>query len=133
MHNGTLPHLRPAHPGMSDTAELARLLRDLLVGLSAVQAQQVVRSEGFALLLAPLIRGSMIVLLDGQGSLSLGRDWHAVSAHEWDHAMHGIEVSNTRTWRPRCSAAPAWRRLWQALRWHGRGWLARPSGMPLLR
>jgi len=98
MHNGSIEHLAPHDPALSDTAVLAGLLRDLLTGLSAHQAATLIRSEGFARLTAPLIQGSMVVLLDATGAVRLGRDWHAVRPGEWDAGMAGIEVSNTRTW-----------------------------------
>jgi len=100
MHNGCIDHL--AAPGTdtphSDTAVLADLLRDMLQGLSPVQAARLIRSQGFARLTAPLIEGSMVVLLDAQGAVRLGREWHVVQPCEWQPAMAGFEVSNTRTW-----------------------------------
>lgn len=98
MHNGSINALTPNDATQSDTAVLARLLGDLLTGLSAAQAARLLRSAGFARLLAPLIEGSMVVLLDAAGALRLGRDWHVVQAGEWHAGMAGIEVSNTRTW-----------------------------------
>jgi len=79
----------------------------MLAGLSDVQAAQLIRSEGLARLLAPLIDGSMVVLLDGQGPVRLGRAWHTVDDGHWDASMAGIQVSNTHTWRwqeTRCAA-----------------------------
>lgn len=105
MHNGSIEHLAPQDPALSDTAVLATLLRDMLAGLSARQAALLLRSEGFARLTAPLIQGSMVVLLDSAGAVRLGRDWHAVKHDEWDAGMAGIEVSNTRTWLRKESAA----------------------------
>jgi hypothetical protein len=105
MHNGSIHHLAPEDPCRSDTAELAHCLRDMLDGLSTAQAAAVVRSAGFARLLAPLIQGSMVVLMDEQGAVRLGREWHVVQAHEWAGAMPGIEVSNTHAWAPLCGAA----------------------------
>jgi hypothetical protein len=98
MHNGSIEHLAPTDPALSDTAMLALLLRDMLAGLSGEQAGVLIRSDGFTRLIAPLIHGSMVVLLDARGAVRLGRDWHAVRPGEWDDAMRGIEVSNTRTW-----------------------------------
>ena len=133
MHNGSIDHLAPDDPGRSDTAELARLLGNLLLGLSAVQAHQLVRSEGFLRLLAPLIKGSMVVLLDAHGPVRLGREWHRVQPREWGGLMHDIEVSNTHAWVPLCAPAGrmghAW---WQALmrRWGGRAAQA-PTLLPV--
>jgi hypothetical protein len=98
MHNGSIDCLAPQDTEVSDTAELARLLRDMLGGLSDAQAGALIRSRGFEALTAPLIDGSMVLLLDAQGAVRLGRSWHAVRREEWDEAMAGIEVSNTHTW-----------------------------------
>lgn len=103
MHNGSIAHLAPQDPLASDTAELAHALRDMLSGLSDAQASALVRTQGFARLSAPLLDGSMVVLLDGLGSVRLGRPWHVVQSTDWDEHMAGIEVSNTHTW---LSAAP---------------------------
>ena len=107
MHNGSLHSLAPDDASCSDTYELARLLSDLTDGLSAGDAARLLRSEGFARLTAPLIHGSMIVLLDGEGAVCLGRAWHRVGAHEWDDAMCGMEVSNTHAWAAKNAASPA--------------------------
>lgn len=116
MHNGSIEHLAPTDPQRSDTAELARLLCDMLEGLSSEQAALLVRSEGFARLMAPLVKGSMVVLLDTQGPVRLGRDWHAVQAHEWNSVMQGMEVSNRHAWQPRDMARPRTdRSRWQRL------------------
>lgn len=120
MHNGSIAHLRPAKGQHSDTAELARLLADLLAGQSDEQARATLRSEGFERLIAPLIRGSMVLLLDRDGLVRLGREWHRVAADEWLPSMHGMEVSNARTWRPHCPQR--WRQLWTDLRWQARHW-----------
>jgi hypothetical protein len=110
MHNGSIHHLAPADTARSDTHELARMLHNLLDGLSDEQAAALIRSRGFVRLTAPLIHGSMVILLDGQGAVHLGRDWHVVQAHEWDGVMPGIEVSNTHAWRPKGAwRLPAWR------------------------
>jgi len=98
MHNGSMAHLAPADKTRSDTSELARLLCDMLQGLSDAQASSLIRSQGFRTLTAPLIEGSMVVLMDGCGPVRLGRDWHTVQATEWCEAMAGIEVSNSHTW-----------------------------------
>lgn len=98
MHNGSIAHLAPQDPSVSDTAELARHLRDMLEGLSNEQASSVLRSAGFARLIAPLIDGSMVVLMDAQGPVRLGRDWHTVRHGDWEVDMVGIEVSNSHTW-----------------------------------
>jgi hypothetical protein len=98
MHNGSIDHLAPEDPSLSDTAMLARLLRDMLSGLSADQAAALVRSEGFARLTAPLLQGSMVVLFDHRGARRLGREWLEVQNDQWHAGMAGIEVSNTRTW-----------------------------------
>ncbi len=98
MHNGSIDRLAPADPRRSDTHELARLMRDMLQGLSDAQAAALVRSQGFRLLTAPLIEGSMVVLMDAQGPVRLGRDWHTVQAADWSEAMAGVEVSNAHTW-----------------------------------
>jgi len=121
MHNGSIDHLAPSDPERSDSAELARLLGSLLHGLSEAQAIKMVRSEGFTRLLAPVIQGSMVVLLDAQGPVSLGRDWHRVQPREWGRQMQDIEVSNTHAWVPLCAASSHGERGW----WHrllgGRG------------
>ncbi|MFZ5526912.1 MAG: hypothetical protein ACOZE7_09685 [Pseudomonadota bacterium] len=101
MHNGSIDCLAPQDTEVSDTAELARLLRDMLAGLSEAQVGVLIRSQGFQALTAPLIQGSMVLLLDAQGAVRLGRTWHAVRREEWDEAMAGIEVSNTHTWGER--------------------------------
>lgn len=98
MHNGSIAHLAPPDPSLSDTSELARLLRDMLNGLSDAQASALIRSQGFRALTAPLIEGSMVVLMDAQGPVRLGREWHTVQAADWSDAMAGIEVSNSHTW-----------------------------------
>lgn len=98
MHNGSLHHLAPPDRHRSDTAELARLLGTMLDGLDDGQAEALVRSEGFARLMAPAVEGSMVLLLDARGVVRLGRDWHRVQPHEWAPDMHGIEVSNTHAW-----------------------------------
>jgi hypothetical protein len=98
MHNGSIDRLAPADPARSDTHELARLLRDMLQGLSDAQVAALIRSQGFRTLTAPLIEGSMLVLMDAQGPVRLGRDWHTVQATDWSDAMAGVEVSNAHTW-----------------------------------
>ena len=98
MHNGNIAHLAPQDTARSDTSELARLLRDMLNGLSDDQAAGLIRSQGFRALTAPLIEGSMIVLLDRHGPVHLGRDWHTVQAADWSEAMAGMDVSNVHTW-----------------------------------
>ncbi len=121
MHNGSISHLAPQDPQLSDTAELARLLRNMLDGLSDEQAESLIRSDGFARLTAPLIQGSMVVLFDRLGAVRLGRDWHVVQRHEWDGVMPGIEVSNTHAWVPKWGRPPTgWRQWPQAvLAWWG--------------
>jgi glutamine phosphoribosylpyrophosphate amidotransferase len=109
MHNGTIRHLAPSDRSRSDSFELARLLRDMLQGLDDAQAAALIRSSGFLALTAPLVQGSMVVLLDRHGAVRLGRDWHTVQAHEWDGAMPGIEVSNTHAWVPKSARRPGWR------------------------
>lgn len=106
MHNGSLHSLAPDDTTRSDTFELARLLSDMTDGLSSEATARLLRSEGFARLTAPLIHGSMIVLLDREGAVCLGRSWHRLGADEWDDAMCGMEVSNTHAWAPRSAAAP---------------------------
>lgn len=115
MHNGSIPHLAPQDPSVSDTAELARLLGDLLAGLSDEQAAAMVRSQGFARLTAPLIEGSMVVLMDKGGLVRLGREWHTVKSCEWPGVMTGIEVSNSHTWgaKARQRNWPSWLSAWQ--------------------
>lgn len=98
MHNGSMAHLAPQDPARSDTSELARLLHDMLGGLTDAQACGLIRSQGFRALTAPLIDGSMVVLMDAQGPVRLGRDWHTVQASDWSAAMAGVEVSNVHTW-----------------------------------
>jgi len=98
MHNGSIAHLAPENTALSDTSELARMLRDMLDGLSDVQAASLIRSHGFRKLTAPLIEGSMVVLMDIQGAVRLGRNWHTVQHSEWHEAMVGIELSNSHTW-----------------------------------
>ncbi len=114
MHNGSIHPLAPVDQAVSDSAELARLLADLLDGLDDVQAGVLLRSEGFRRLTEPLVAGSMVVLFDRDGAVRLGRDWHVVQGHEWDGAMPGIEVSNIHAWTPKCELRrPAWRQ-WAA-------------------
>jgi hypothetical protein len=98
MHNGSIACLAPPDPSRSDTSELARLLRDMLSGLSDAQASGVIRSQGFRALTAPLIEGSMVVLMDAHGPVRLGREWHRVQAADWSETMAGVEVSNSHTW-----------------------------------
>ncbi|TAK96720.1 MAG: hypothetical protein EPO09_05540 [Aquabacterium sp.] len=98
MHNGSIAHLAPQDVSRSDTSELARVLHDMLSGLSDEQASALIRSHGFRALTAPLIDGSMVILMDAQGAVRLGRDWHTVSAADWSDAMAGMEVSNSHTW-----------------------------------
>lgn len=98
MHNGSIAHLAPQDTSRSDTSEMARLLRDMLHGLSDDQASRMIRSQGFRALTAPLIEGSMVVLMDANGPVRLGRDWHTVLPADWSEAMSGIEVSNSHTW-----------------------------------
>ncbi len=100
MHNGSIDRLAPQDKAISDTAELARLLHDMLAGLSDAQAACLIRSQGFGALTAPLIEGSMVVLMDAQGAVRLGREWHTVQQAQWHEAMVGIEVSNVHTWAP---------------------------------
>jgi hypothetical protein len=117
MHNGSIHHLAPQDPSLSDTAELARMLHDMLSGLDDAQAAALIRSQGFIRLTAPLIHGSMVVLLDRHGPVRLGRGWHVVQDHEWDGVMPGIEVSNTHAWAPKFARPrrPAWRQVAQAV------------------
>jgi hypothetical protein len=98
MHNGNMPGLAPQDATRSDTSELARLLNDMLHGLSDAQAARMIRSQGFRVLTAPLIEGSMVILMDAHGAVRLGRDWHKVQSTDWTEAMAGIEVSNSHTW-----------------------------------
>lgn len=118
MHNGSIPQLAPQNPAFSDTSELARLLGDLLKDLSDEQTAAMVRSPAFARLTAPLIDGSMVVLMDQGGVVRLGREWHTVKSCEWTGAMTGIQVSNSHTWgeKARELARQAQRRgTWQGL------------------
>lgn len=101
MHNGSIAHLAPQDTRLSDTSELARMLCDMLQGLADEQVAGVIRSQGFRTLTAPLIEGSMVVLMDAPGAVRLGRDWHAVRPTEWHEGMWGIEVSNVHTWARR--------------------------------
>lgn len=98
MHNGNIDRLVPQDPAHSDTFELARLLKDMLKGLSDAQAADMLRSQGFRALTEPLIDGSMVVLMDALGPVRLGRDWHTVAAAEWSETMDGVQVSNANTW-----------------------------------
>jgi predicted glutamine amidotransferase len=98
MHNGSIAQLVPSDPARSDTAELARLLRDMLHGLDDAQVTTLLRTEGFRRLMAPLVDGSMVILMDGRGPVHLGRAWHTIEAAQWDASMAGIEVSNVHTW-----------------------------------
>lgn len=107
MHNGSIDCLAPQDTEVSDTAELARLLRDMLSGLSAIQVSGLIRSQGFRALTAPLVDGSMVLLLDAGGPVRLGRGWYTVRIDEWSEAMDGIEVSNSHTWKPSSEALPA--------------------------
>lgn len=104
MHNGSIDRLVPQNPARSDTFELARLLNDMLGGWSDVQASAVIRSVGFCALTAPLIDGSMVVLMDACGAVRLGRDWHTLSSADWSEAMDGVQVSNVHTWGQHLSA-----------------------------
>lgn len=119
MHNGSIPQLAPQNPALSDTSELARLLGDLLAGLSDEQAATMIRSQAFARLTAPLIDGSMVVLMDTGGLVRLGREWHTVKSCEWTGAMTGIDVSNSHTWgeKARALSRQARRAPWQT--WAG--------------
>lgn len=108
MHNGSIDHLAPQDTALSDTAELARLLRDMLGGLCDAQAASLIRSQGFRALTAPLIQGSVVVLMDASGPpVHLGRAWHTVQSTDWHEAMAGIEVSNLHTWGRQPAARPA--------------------------
>ncbi|HEX5356421.1 MAG TPA: hypothetical protein VFW93_09390 [Aquabacterium sp.] len=107
MHNGSIAHLAPQDPSRSDTSELARLLHDMLADLTDAQAASIIRSQGFRALTAPLIEGSMVVLMDAQGPVRLGRDWHTIQAVDWSEAMAGVDVSNTHTWGRQTSAKPS--------------------------
>lgn len=104
MHNGSIAQLAPPDAALSDTAELARMLRDMLSGLSDEQAAGLIRSQGLRALIAPLIEGSMLVLMDARGAVRLGREWHCVQQADWHEAMVGIEVSNSHTWGQRAAA-----------------------------
>lgn len=116
MHNGTISHLAPQDVALSDTSELARLLRNMLEGLDDTQAAALIRTQGFQRLTAPLVHGSMVVLLDRQGAVRLGRAWHTVQQHEWDGAMPGIDVSNTHAWVPKSKRYRLpWRQVAQTL------------------
>lgn len=107
MHNGSIAHLAPQDTCRSDTAELARMLHDMLSGLSDEQAAVLIRSQGLQALIAPLIDGSMLVLMDARGAVRLGRDWHRVQPAEWHEAMVGVEVSNAHTWAPHAAGCDA--------------------------
>jgi predicted glutamine amidotransferase len=98
MHNGSIASLAPQEATRSDTSELARLLHDMLDGLTDAQTARLIRKEGFRTLTAPLIEGSMVVLMDAHGAVRLGREWHRVQAADWSQAMAGVEVSNVHTW-----------------------------------
>lgn len=99
MHNGRIDALAPTNGAVSDTHELARLLGQWLAPLPAAAASRVLRSEGFARLLAPVLGDSMVVLADARGWLRLGRPWHWVEPGDWhEPAMHGLAVSNRHTW-----------------------------------
>jgi hypothetical protein len=104
MHNGTIAALAPDDPRSSDTAALAAELCNLLDGLAPTQARALLRSNGFNRLLGPLVEGSMVLLIDADGAVLLGRDWHVVQPGQWDASMVGIQVSNCHTW---AAAAPA--------------------------
>ena len=80
MHNGSIHPARAGRPQtVSDSAELARLLADMLAGLDDEQAAALIRSDGFRRLTAPLVEGSMVILFDQRGAVRLGRDWHTVA------------------------------------------------------
>ncbi|GAA0764638.1 class II glutamine amidotransferase [Ideonella azotifigens] len=120
MHNGSIEHLAPTDTRRSDTSELARMLACMFDGLTDAQVASMMRSEGFNRLITPAIKGSMVVLLDREGAVRLGRDWHVVQPREWNGVMPGIEVSNTHAWAPLWDLqTPAWRRVarkaWQWL------------------
>lgn len=106
MHNGSIDQLAPADRSLSDTHELARLLANLLGELGSVQAAGLIRSEGFRRLVAPLIEGSLLILLDTHGPVHLGRQWHTVTQEDWDEVMSGFEVSNRHTWGREASLQP---------------------------
>jgi hypothetical protein len=103
MHNGSISQLAPDDASRSDTAELARHLSDLLHGLSGSQVASLIRSSGFQTLMAPLLEGSAVVLMDQQGAVHLGKPWHAIRPSHWDASMTGILVSNLHTWRHRAT------------------------------
>lgn len=124
MHNGSIHHLAPRAPGHSDSTELAAALRSLLLGLDADQAADLLRSEGFRRLVAPLVKGSMVVLLDHRGLVRLGRDWHRVRQGEWHADMQGIAVSNTHAWTPLCTQP--WQQAWRLARRRWAMWVAHP-------
>jgi predicted glutamine amidotransferase len=98
MHNGSIASLAPQDASRSDTSELARLLRDMLDGLTDAEVARLIRSQGFRSLTAALIEGSMVVLMDARGAVRLGREWHRVHATDWSQDMAGLEVSNVHTW-----------------------------------
>jgi hypothetical protein len=132
MHNGSIHHLAPSDPRASDTSELARLLSDMLDGLNDVQARALLRTEGFSRLMAPLVKGSMVILFDADGAVRLGRDWHIVGAEEWDGVMPGIEVSNTHAWCPKSMPdATWWRDAWRRTQGWVQQWLGRGAVAPL--
>ena len=119
MHNGSIGALAPSDGRRSDTAELARLLGDLLQDMDAVQSARFIRSEALARLLSPLIGQSRLVLLDAEGAVRLGKAWHTVAQPEWSAQMHGIEVSNIHAWQPRCrrTLAQWWQTVQVRWRW----------------
>lgn len=51
-------------------------------------------------------KGSMLVLMDVQGAVRLGREWHQVHAADWHVDMTGIEVSNLHTWGRQADGLP---------------------------
>ncbi|NDY93301.1 hypothetical protein [Ideonella livida] len=139
LHNGTLETLRPgaAPAPCSDSAELARLLGELMHGLEEAQAARLLRSPALARLLQPLLAGSMVVLLDAQGEVCLGRDWVTLQAGHWSADMAGLAVSNLQAWQPRGlepqatglngTASPWWQAWHERARQSRRGRLARAS------
>jgi hypothetical protein len=104
-HNGTLS-LPVPNPQMSDTWELARLLRSFLQVIPPSQQAHFLRSEGFNVLLSRLIEGSMVVLMDHHGILSFGREWKTLSNQDFP-GTEGLQVSNFYAWKEGVEPLPS--------------------------
>lgn len=109
VHSSTKADGAVADEATSTAHELAQQLASVLAPLPKCALPRVIRSDGFARLLAPAIGSAMLHLCDDVGLVTLGPPWHTLGSAHWaDPDAHGLQVSSLHRW---LDATPASLRL----------------------